>query len=545
MPELLHFLNNGVGELPAAILFFVFFFATFVSEDIACLAAGSAVASGHLSFALALSACFFGIFVGDMLLFGTGRLIGQNVFDNRLVRRMVSSEAQARASNWLEKNGATAVFLSRFVTGLRLPTYLAAGALRTDLKSFTAYFLLASAIWTPILVGASAYSQTAIFRENALLGIVLLAVLSWLSVKYSSWRHRRLLIGRLKRIANWEFWPVQVFYAPVVLYVLFLAIKYRGLTIFTAVNPAIPAGGFKGESKNDIYKALARSSVSQPYLLDHLLIEKCDPTRDRLRRAWRFIDDHGLSFPLVVKPNAGERGRDVRIVNTLDELNTALVAAESDLILQEHVGGEEVSIFYHRYPGQARGRIFSITQKRFPILVGDGRLTVEELILSDPRAVCMAGKYFEHNDDKLDHVPTKGETVRLIDIGTHSRGAIFLDGNWLRTEALESKIDEICRAFDGFDFGRFDIRVPTFADLRRGAKFKIIELNGVASESTNIYDPRYSLTDAYRTLFRQWQIAFEIGAENIKLGARRTGLIDLLRMGLGLTAVAGKALAAH
>jgi hypothetical protein len=39
-------------------------------------------------------------------------------------------------------------------------------------------------------------------------------------------------------------------------------------------------------------------------------------------------------------------------------------------------------------------------------------------------------------------------------------------------------------------------------------------LNGVASEATNIYDERNSLGSAYRTLFAQWRLIFEIGVSN-------------------------------
>jgi hypothetical protein len=67
-----------------------------------------------------------------------------------------------------------------------------------------------------------------------------------------------------------------------------------------------------------------------------------------------------------------------------------------------------------------------------------------------------------------------------------------------------------------------------------GRNIKIIELNGVTSEMTNIYDPRYSLIDAYRILFHQWRLAFEIGAENSKMGATQPGVFYLLRLGLGL-----------
>ena len=44
-----------------------------------------------------------------------------------------------------------------------------------------------------------------------------------------------------------------------------------------------------------------------------------------------------------------------------------------------------------------------------------------------------------------------------------------------------------------------------------GRNMKILELNGVTSEATHIYDPKFSLLDAYRVLFQQWRIAFEIG----------------------------------
>ncbi len=75
--------------------------------------------------------------------------------------------------------------------------------------------------------------------------------------------------------------------------------------------------------------------------------------------------------------------------------------------------------------------------------------------------------------------------------------------------------------------------MSSFEDLRRGENFRIIELNGVTSESTNIYDPRYSLADVYRILFRQWRLAFEIGRENIRLGATPTSIFDLIRLAFG------------
>lgn len=533
MPEYVQTLFNSLPELSAAGLFLFFFFATFVSEDAACLLAGTAAASGRLSFLLAVTACLLGIFAGDVLLYLCGRLLGNRVFENRIVKRFISEASITKASGWLQNNAAAAVFLSRFVSGLRLPTYLAAGAVKANFAKFSLCFLLASIIWTPILVGTTAFSQELLFRGNAILGLLVILVALRLVLRYSRRKNRRLFVGKFRRIANWEFWPLPVFYAPVVLYILRLAFKHRSLTIFSAVNPAMPGGGFKGESKKAIYDGLMRSTVASGFLPEYALLNDALPVDEKISRARSFMSEKGLSFPIVLKPDAGERGRDVRVMNSMPDLENAITGAKGDMVLQEFISGDEFSIFYYRFPNEDRGRIFSITEKRFPVLTGDGRSTIEELILDDRRAVCLAEKYFEQNRERLSDVPTGGEAVEIVNIGTHSLGAIFLDGVRFRTKALAEKIDEICRGYRGFYFGRFDIRTPSTSDLITG-NFKVIELNGVTSESTNIYDPQYSLADAYRILFQQWRLAFEIGAENVRLGYRAASVRDMFRMTFGL-----------
>jgi hypothetical protein len=164
-----------------------------------------------------------------------------------------------------------------------------------------------------------------------------------------------------------------------------------------------------------------------------------------------------------------------------------------------------------------------------PVVVGDGSRTLEELILADDRAVCMADLYLGNNSERAQYVPLAGERVQLVEIGTHCRGAIFLDSSYSITPALQETIDRIARTFDGFFFGRFDIRVPTVEDFMGGKNLKVIELNGVTSEATHIYDPKLSLIDAYLVLFEQWRIAFEIGCRNQERGARLSSMTELMR----------------
>ena len=93
-----------------------------------------------------------------------------------------------------------------------------------------------------------------------------------------------------------------------------------------------------------------------------------------------------------------------------------------------------------------------------------------------------------------------------------------MDGNELITSELTKKIDEISQSFSGFYFGRYDIKVHKEEDLKAGLNIKVLEINGVTSESTNIYDPKNSYFVAIKTLMKQWRIAFEIGAINYKNG---------------------------
>jgi hypothetical protein len=239
---------------------------------------------------------------------------------------------------------------------------------------------------------------------------------------------------------------------------------------------------------------------------------------------------HGLSFPIVLKPDAGQRGSGVVIARSAQQMKQYLAASSVPVILQEYVAGKEFGVFYVRYPGNEHGRVFSVTEKQMPVVVGDGSRRLEELILADDRAICMADFYVRKNSQRAHEVPARGEQVQLVEIGTHCRGSVFLDGSYAVTAALEKTIERIAGSFDGFFFGRFDIRVPSVEDFMAGRDLKVIELNGVTSEATHIYDPKLSLWDAYRVLFEQWRIAFEIGDENRKRGVQPYSIMELLRM---------------
>jgi len=252
-------------------------------------------------------------------------------------------------------------------------------------------------------------------------------------------------------------------------------------------------------------------------------------TYARVQRAHEFLERHGLAFPVVLKPDVGERGSGVAVIRNESELEAYLRTAEEDTIIQQYVDGLEFGVFYYRFPGESEGRVFSITEKHFPTVVGDGNRSLAELILQDQRAVCLADVYLSRSRRPVDEVPMAGEPVRLVEIGSHCRGSVFLDGSHLKTSALEKGIDRISQRHPGFYFGRYDVRTPSIQALQEGF-FRVIELNGVSAEATHIYDPAVSGLNAYRVLFRQWRLAFEIGSMNRERGARPMPAIELANL---------------
>jgi len=525
--------------------------ATLISEDLTCIGAGLLVARGTIGIIPAVGASFAGILIGDILLFLAGRLFGRPALKIPPFKWLVKETDVQRTSEWFSAKGPVIIVSSRFMPGLRLPTYFAAGVLRTRFRQFLLYFTVAVAIWTPLLVGLSAVVGTRMFAYYDLFGrYAMLAVIAAISVLWAttriivplfSYRGRRLLLSFFRRLTRWEFWPPMIFYLPVVVYYLYLSLRFRSFTLFTACNPGIPEGGFREESKSRILDGL---NDCAPFVARYRLIRGCESASDKIRQAKDFLRQIGLGYPVVLKPDVGQRGEGVAIIRSEQQLEQHLSKTNTDRIIQEHIEGREFGIFYYRYPDKDAGRIFSITDKRLLKLTGDGRSTLEQLILQDDRAVCMAPFHMRKHQDKLFTVLKEDQLFELVEVGTHCRGALFLDGSATWTPQLEAAIDRLSKQFEGFYFGRYDLITLSVDDFRKGRNFKIVELNGVTSEATHIYQPGTRLWRAYGILMRQWRLAFEIGAINTRRGHKpapvKKMLGLLIRLGTGQRpAVAG------
>lgn len=345
----------------------------------------------------------------------------------------------------------------------------------------------------------------------------------------------RSLFGRARRAhptSLFEFWPSWLFYAPIALQWVALGLRYGSPVLLTAANPRIAAGGLCGESKSSILDQItgdARRWLA-PYAT--LSTDTDDPERD-LARAEATLADAGIGFPLVGKPDIGCNGTGVRLLE--DKAALARFLADYPrgvrVVLQEYVPYDgEAGLFYVRRPGEERGTITSLTLKSAPVVVGDGRSTLEELVRDDPRAGRIPEIYLPRLGKRAAEIPPTGAAVRLVFVGNHCKGSTFRNGAAEITESLVRVIDEIAHAVPEFYFGRIDVRFASLADLRRGRDFRIIEINGAGSEATHIWDPNTSLIEAYAAQFFHYHAAFAIGRANRRRGYPPSSILKTFRL---------------
>lgn len=318
----------------------------------------------------------------------------------------------------------------------------------------------------------------------------------------------------LHKLFHWEYWPFQIVYIPIYFLWVFYAIKAKSLFFFSASNPTIKNGGFIMESKKAIYNLIPQ----QYYPKTELIIEGT-PFED----IQKIIQDSGIQYPFIAKPDIGLRGSAVKKIHNSNELESYNNRANFDYLVQDLIPFEnEVGIFYVRYPPDAlvekTGIITGIVSKEFLIIEGDGFSTTKELIKRNPRYELQLKSLQLEYGKKLLNILPKGEKLNLVPYGNHARGAKFIDGSHWISPKLTATINEMCLQIPGFYFGRLDVMYNTWEELENGKNFSVVELNGAASEPTHIYDPRHSLLFAWKELARHITYMYQISVENHKKG---------------------------
>lgn len=116
-----------------------------------------------------------------------------------------------------------------------------------------------------------------------------------------------------------------------------------------------------GEKKSEIF-----DQIPEKYLPKTVLIKKGDQEK-AIRTAIE------IGYPIIAKPDVGERGIWVKKVKDEKELEEYVNSCPVDFLLQELVNlPVELGVFYVKYPNE-KGRVTSIVRKEFLTVKGDGQ----------------------------------------------------------------------------------------------------------------------------------------------------------------------------
>ena len=312
-----------------------------------------------------------------------------------------------------------------------------------------------------------------------------------------------MILKYIKSKIEWEFWPTWLANIPVGLFWLYFSIRARHLFFFSTVNHQFENGAMMGASKRNILQ-----HIPPQYLPKTIFLKKDELV---LKRILEEIKAQDLSFPLIAKPDIGERGLLVELIKSEKELTAYIQANKINFLIQEYITHpNEVGIFYYRNPSQLNGEIVSVALKDFLSVTGDGTNNIKALL-----EIHQMGRLQIDRLSKVDHtmllnIPRKGEKILLEPIGNHCRGTRMLNGNHLIDDKLKSTFDQINSSMPDVYYGRFDIKYKSWERLLDGKDFKIIELNGVASEPMHVYDRSIAVVDKYRAFYHLWKKIYEI-----------------------------------
>ncbi len=125
---------------------------------------------------------------------------------------------------------------------------------------------------------------------------------------------------------HWEFWPYRWVYLPIFIYYFLQAIRFRNPAWFSVVNSNMKYGGLFGYSKSEMLQSLPQKWVP-PYF--------CISNREHFSSVLQKLQKSPFDFPIILKPEIGERGIGIEKINTAEELKAFIQHINQDYIAQE------------------------------------------------------------------------------------------------------------------------------------------------------------------------------------------------------------------
>lgn len=318
--------------------------------------------------------------------------------------------------------------------------------------------------------------------------------------------------GIIKKIVNWEAWPFELLYMPLIIFWVGNIIRSRSVWFFTPSNPKLTFGGLEGEPKKEMYDLLPQWAY---------------PTKFNVLPGTNLNDvklkliEHKIDYPFIVKPEIGEQGILLRKIENETELIHYHKLMPWEYIIQRLVTFPmEVSVFYIRHPKELKGCVTGFLHKIPLYVTGTGKETLHVLIAKHPKGEKRLDELYGKHKDKWNDVLPAGEKYVLSYAANHNRGAQFVDLKEHIDDKLVSLFDSFSLPINDFYYGRYDVMCNSIDDLKEGKNFSILEYNGCGAEPNHFYDTGYTLIGAYKEILKHWKALYEISKYNTAIGIK-------------------------
>ena len=122
------------------------------NEDIVLLAASALTLSHVMEPVPLMVVAWFGLVIGDGLVFHWGHRFGARLLRTRFFQRIVSEDKLEEMQNRIRAGGPFYIFVIRFLPGIRTALFFAAGSLKLPYRHLFIYDGAAAVIELPLLV---------------------------------------------------------------------------------------------------------------------------------------------------------------------------------------------------------------------------------------------------------------------------------------------------------------------------------------------------------------------------------------------------------
>lgn len=199
-------------------------------------------------------------------------------------------------------------------------------------------------------------------------------------------------------------------------------------------------------------------------------------------------------FPAIVKPEVGNKGLGIKIVNTAAELQKyakELYAANRNFMVQRLMFGTEYRVLIINH------KVYVVHAKEFPHVTGDGKSTIKQLLREVDKTKVdqnFLASYLKDHTLRLTSVAKKDEKVpyNITRKGSHS----YYESADI-PKSLQKWADQLCTDVSSPVIG-VDVFIPD--DFSKFKDYRIIEIN--ASPGFGYLKDRYKDASLVKTICR-------------------------------------------